>query len=83
MDNITISLTDIFYNNFFLALITSLISVFLLFIDRCIFIKKNNYVTYIKVFLLVFISTYLVLLFKDTRLNNNIVELDIEDSPFK
>ena len=83
MDSITISFSDIVYNNFFLALITSLLSIFLLFIDRCIFIKKNNYITYIKVFLLVFISTYLVLLFKDTKTNNdNIIDLYIEESPF-
>lgn len=84
MDSITISLSDILYNNFFLAFITSLISILLLFIDRCIFIKKNNYITYIKIFLLVFISTYLVLLFKDTKINtNNLIELDIEDFPSK
>ena len=41
MDSITISFYDILYNNFFLALITSLLSIFLLFIDRCIFIKKK------------------------------------------
>jgi len=86
MDSITISFSDILYNNFFLAFITSLISILLLFIDRCIFIKKNNYITYIKIFLLVFISTYLVLLFKDTKINNNNlmdVDVDIEDPPFK
>ncbi len=84
MDSITISFSDILYNNFFLAFITSLISILLLFIDRCIFIKRNNYITYIKIFLLVFISTYLVLLFKDTKINtNNLIDLDIEDSPFK
>ena len=84
MDSITISFSDILYNNFFLAFITSLISILLLFIDRCIFIKRNNYITYIKIFLLVFISTYLVLLFKDTKINtNNLIDLDIADSPFK
>lgn len=82
MDNITISINDILYNNIFLALITSLLSITLLFIDRCIFIKKNNYITYIKLFVLVFMSTYLILLFKDTNIKNDNVNLDIDDSPF-
>ena len=82
MDNITISINDILYNNIFLALITSLLSITLLFIDRCIFIKKNNYITYIKLFVLVFMSTYLILLFKDTHIKNDNVNLDIDDSPF-
>jgi hypothetical protein len=83
MDSITISFYDILYNNFFLALITSLLSIFLLFIDRCIFIKKNNYITYMKLFLLVFIATYIVLLFKDTQNSDNTIDLDIDESPFK
>ena len=83
MDSITISFSDILYNNFFLAFITSLLSILLLFIDRCIFIKKNNYITYIKLFLLVFISTYIVLLFKDTRITEDTIDLDIDESPFK
>ena len=82
MDNITISINDILYNNIFLALITSLLSIILLFIDRCIFIKKNNYITYIKLFVLVFMSTYLILLFKDTNIKSDNVNLDIDDSPF-
>ena len=41
MDKFTISLNDIIYNNFFLATIASLLSILLLFIDRCIFIKKK------------------------------------------
>lgn len=82
MDNITISINDILYNNIFLALITSLLSITLLFIDRCIFIKKNNYITYIKLFVLVFMSTYLILLFKDTNIKSDNVNLDIDDSPF-
>ena len=83
MDSITISFYDILYNNFFLALITSLLSIFLLFIDRCIFIKKNNYITYMKLFLLIFIATYIVLLFKDTQNSDNTIDLDIDESPFK
>ena len=74
MDSITISFYDILYNNFFLALITSLLSIFLLFIDRCIFIKKNNYITYMKLFLLIFIATYIVLLFKDTQNSDNTID---------
>ena len=83
MDSITISFSDILYNNFFLALITSLLSIFLLFIDRCIFIKKNNYITYMKLFLLIFIATYIVLLFKDTKNSVHTIDLDIDESPFK
>ena len=40
MDKLTISITDIIYNNIFLAIISGLIAVLLFFIDRCIFIKK-------------------------------------------
>ena len=79
--NITISLNDILYNNFFLATISSLLATTILFIDRCIFIKKNNYVTYAKLFTLVFITTYLTLLFKDTNISNDI-NLEVDNSPF-
>ncbi len=83
MDKFTISLNDIIYNNFFLAFISSLIAILLLFIDRCIFIKKNNYITYIKLFTIVFITVYLVLTFKDMNTNtNNEIDLEISDSPF-
>ena len=83
MDKFTISLNDIIYNNFFLAFISSLIAILLLFIDRCIFIKKNNYIKYIKLFTIVFITVYLVLTFKDMNTNtNNEIDLEISDSPF-
>ena len=83
MDKFTISLNDIIYNNFFLAFISSVIAILLLFIDRCIFIKKNNYITYIKLFSIVFITVYLVLTFKDMNTNNNNeIDLEISDSPF-
>ena len=83
MNKLTISLDDIIYNNFFLAFICSLIAVLLLFIDRCIFIKENNYITYIKLFSIVFITVYLVLTFKDMNHNgNNDIDLEITESPF-
>jgi|TARA_B000000475_G_scaffold262847_1_gene248806 hypothetical protein len=83
MDKLTISVTDIIYNNFFLATICGLIALLLLFIDRCIFIKKNNYITYIKLFLLVSVTVYLVLLFKDINLiPKSDVDVNIDNSPF-
>jgi hypothetical protein len=82
MDKLTISINDIIYNNFFIALISSLIAIFLLFIDRCIFIKKNNYITYIKLFSIIFITVYLALTFKDMNTNTNDIDLDLYDSPF-
>ena len=83
MDKFTISINDIIYNNFFLATITGLIGILLLFIDRCIFIKKNNYITYIKLFSLIFITVYLVLLFKDMNITDNSdIDVNINDSPF-
>ena len=83
MDKFTISVNDIIYNNFFLATISGLIAILLLFIDRCIFIKKNNYITYIKLFSLIFITVYLVLLFKDMNITNNSdIDVNINDSPF-
>ncbi len=84
MDKFTISINDIIYNNFFLAFICSLIAILLLFIDRCVFIKKNNYITYTKLFFLVFIIVYLVLTFKDLNINSNTdMTVDIDNSPFK
>jgi len=83
MDKFTISINDIIYNNFFLATISSLIAILLLFIDRCIFIKKNNYITYIKLFLLIFTTVYLVLLFKDMNITDNSdIDINIDNSPF-
>ena len=83
MNKFTISINDIIYNNFFLATICSLLAILLLFIDRAIFLKKNNYITYIKLFLLVFITVYLVLLFKDMNITDNSdINVDINDSPF-
>tara|TARA_B100001564_G_scaffold205006_1_gene172532 strand:- start:38 stop:292 length:255 start_codon:yes stop_codon:yes gene_type:complete len=82
MDKLTISINDIIYNNFFIALISSLIAILLLFIDRCIFVKKNNYITYIKLFSIIFITVYLALSFKDMNTNTNDIDLDLSDSPF-
>ena len=82
MDKLTISINDIIYNNFFIAVISSLIAILLLFIDRCIFVKKNNYITYIKLFTIVFITVYLALSFKDMNTNTNDIDLDLSDSPF-
>lgn len=83
MEKITISLNDIIYNNFFLATLCGLLSLLLLFIDRCIFIKKNNYITYTKLFFLVFILVYLVLLFKNMNYEENTdINIDINNSPF-
>lgn len=83
MDSITISMNDILYNNVVLALIAGIVSIILLFIDRCVFIKKNNYITYIKLFVLVCVSTYLILLFKDTNISKDTFNLEIDNSPFK
>lgn len=85
MENFTISINDIIYNNFFLAFLSGLLAILLLFIDRCIFIKKNNYITYIKLFLLITISVFLVLTFKDTYYNNDSGDLNLQtdNSPFK
>ena len=83
MNKFTISINDIIYNNFFLATICSLLAILLLFIDHAIFIKKNNYITYIKLFLLVFITVYLVLVFKDMNvIDSSDINVDINDSPF-
>ena len=83
MDKLTISITDIIYNNIFLAIISGLIAVLLFFIDRCIFIKKNNYISYIKLFTLVFITVYLVLLFKDMNYSQNTdIDINLDNSHF-
>ena len=83
MEKLTISISDIIYNNFFLATFCGLLSLLLLFIDRCIFIKKNNYITYIKLFFLVFVMVYLVLLFKNMNYEENTnINIDINESPF-
>jgi len=83
MDKLTISVNDIIFNNFFLATISGFFALLLLFIDRCIFIKKNNYITYIKLFSLVFIIVYLVLLFKDMNITDNTdIDVNVNESPF-
>ena len=70
-------------HNIFLAIISGLIAVLLFFIDRCIFIKKNNYISYIKLFVLVSITVYLVLLFKDMNYSQNTdIDVNIDNSPF-
>ncbi len=85
MENFTISINDIIYNNFFLSFLAGLLAMLLLFIDRCIFIKKNNYITYIKLFLLITLSVFIVLTFKDTYYNSDTGELNLQtdNSPFK
>jgi len=85
MENFTISINDIIYNNFFLSFLAGLLAILLLFIDRCIFIKKNNYITYIKLFLLITLSVFIVLTFKDTYYNSDTGELNLQtdNSPFK
>lgn len=82
MEPITLELNQIIYNNIFLAFFGALLSLLILFIDRCIFIKKHNYITYIKLFLLIFILIYLILLFKDTNTPQE-TNLNIDNSPFK
>ena len=47
------------------------------------FYKKNNYISYIKLFVLVSITVYLVLLFKDMNYSQNTdIDVNIDNSPF-
>jgi len=63
VSTITLDFNNIIYNKIFLATIYGLISIILLYLDRCIFISEINYISYIKLFILVFILIFSVLYF--------------------
>ncbi len=62
-------------NNLLFSILGGLISVLIVFIDKCVCVKDDtqvNYISYIKTFILVFSICYLLLLLKDNISNINI-----------
>ena len=74
-----IDCSDIINNNIILSILAALIAILALYIDKCIFIKSEeqiNYISYIKIFILVFLTTFLILFIKEKL---NYENLNIED----
>ena len=63
MKSITINCENIITNKFFLATIGGLMGVLFLFLDKCIFIKDIHYISYIKLFILIFTIIFCILYF--------------------
>ena len=63
MKSITINCENIITNKFFLATVGGIIGVIFLFLDKCIFIKNVPYISYIKLFILIFIIVFSILYF--------------------
>tara|TARA_B000000565_G_scaffold246157_1_gene214527 strand:+ start:1447 stop:1725 length:279 start_codon:yes stop_codon:yes gene_type:complete len=92
MVKLEVDFTDIINNNIILSILAGLISVLVLFLDKCVFIKTDeqiNYISYIKIFLLVFLISLLILFIKE-KLNsetdiifndNNDIQL-AQEAPF-
>ena len=60
--DISINLNQIFTNQLFLSFLGSIISVFIVYLYKCIFIDNTiNKWSYIKIFILNFIINYLIL----------------------
>ena len=71
-------------NNILFSILAGFISVLILFIDKCVCVKDDtqvNYISYIKIFILVFSISYLILILKDNI--NNINTNDMSESEIK
>ena len=71
-------------NNILFSILAGLISVLILFIDKCVCVKDDaqvNYISYIKIFILVCSISYLILILKDNI--NNINTNDMSESEIK
>tara|TARA_Y100000741_G_scaffold363121_1_gene350609 strand:- start:68 stop:346 length:279 start_codon:yes stop_codon:yes gene_type:complete len=79
MVKLEIDFSDIINNNIILSILASLIALLALYIDKCIFIKTDeqiNYISYIKIFILVFLISFLILFIKE-KINSE--DIDIID----
>ena len=68
MVKLEIDCTDIINNSIILSILGGLISVLVLYIDKCIFIKTEeqvNYMSYIKIFILTFCIIFFILFIKN------------------
>jgi len=75
MVKLEIDFSDIINNNIILSILAALIAVLALYLDKCIFIKTDehiNYISYIKIFILVFFITLLILFIKEKINSENI-----------
>lgn len=69
--NIDFDLSFIIYNKVFLSICGALISLFILYIYKCIIIcNKINKWSYIKLFILNFIIVYVILSIYDLKISN-------------
>jgi hypothetical protein len=78
LSKITLDFNNIIYNKIFLATICGLIAVILLYLDKCIFIREINCISYIKLFILVFILVFSVLYFME-KMNFNGNSIDYNE----
>ena len=77
-----IDCSDIINNNIILSILAALIAILVLYIDKCIFIKTDdqiNYISYIKMFILVFITTFFILFIKE-KLNYENINIDDDNT---
>ena len=75
MKAITIDFEHILTNKIFLATLSAIIAVLFLFLDKCIFIKQVEYISYIKLFVLVFCIVFSVLYFVEKYSVNDMTDL--------
>ena len=75
MKAITIDFEHILTNKIFLASLSAIIAVLFLFLDKCIFIKQVEYISYVKLFVLVFCLVFSVLYFVETYNVNDMTDL--------
>ena len=71
LSKITLDFNNIIYNKIFLATICGLIAIIVLYLDKCIFIREVTCISYIKLFILVFILVFSVLYFTEKMTYNN------------
>tara|TARA_Y100000591_G_C21295959_1_gene434153 strand:- start:58 stop:324 length:267 start_codon:yes stop_codon:yes gene_type:complete len=71
LSKITLDFNNIIYNKIFLATISGLIAIIVLYLDKCIFIREVTCISYIKIFILVFFLVFSVLYFTEKMANNN------------
>jgi len=82
MVKLEIDCSNIINNNIILSILGGLIAVLILYIDKCICIKTDeqiNYISYIKIFTLVFLITFLILFIKE-QINSENISLDDDNT---
>ena len=79
--NFSFDITYIIYNKYFLSFIGSLMSIFILYIYKCVTIcKHTNKWSFIKLFILNYIINFLILYIYSLHNINNNIELNHSDT---